>query len=297
MKHYEVKTIELSNKETLAYREAGSKGPKLLLVHGNMSSSIFYETTMNELENHYQIIAVDLRGFGDSSYHKEIDSLKDFADDLVEFIESKDFADCTVLGWSTGGGVALEMAASKPDAIKKVILLDSVGVQGYPLFQKDENGQAILDKPHTSKETIAQDAVQVAPVLYAFANKDKTTMRAIWDAVIYNLKKPDEYEYNLYLEAMFKQRNLVDVDYALMVFNMTNQHSGFAPGSNRLDLIKADVLILHGQKDYVVPVSYAQQMKEFLKEKAELVIFEHTGHSLLTDDFELFIKTLKEHVN
>lgn len=297
MKHYEVKSLELSNGETLAYREAGFQGPKLLLVHGNMSSSIFYETTMNALESNYQIIAVDLRGFGDSSYHKEIDSLKDFADDLVEFIETKNFMDCTVLGWSTGGGVALEMAANITDSIKKVILLDSVGVQGYPLFQKDENGQVMFDKPHTSKETIAQDAVQVAPVLFAFANKDKSIMRAIWDAVIYNLKKPDEYEYDLYLEAMFKQRNLVDVDYALMVFNMTDQHSGFAQGSNRLELIKSDILILHGEKDFVVPVSYAHQMKEFFKEKAELLIFEHTGHSLVTDDFDLFIKTLKEHVN
>src|SRR5690554_3691966 len=196
MKHYEVKSLELSNGETLAYREVGDQGPKLLLVHGNMSSSLFYETTTNELENHYQILAVDLRGFGDSSYHKEIDSLKDFADDLLEFIDIKNFNDCTVLGWSTGGGVALEMTASKP-SLKKVILLDSVGVQGYPMFQKDEKGQPILDKPHTSKETIAQDAVQVAPVLYAYANKDKTTMRAIWDALIYNLKKPDEYEYDL----------------------------------------------------------------------------------------------------
>lgn len=296
MKHYEVNTVYLSNGESLAYRQAGNQGPKLLLVHGNMSSSIFFETTMNELENHYQIIAVDLRGFGDSTYNKEVNSLKDFADDLNEFLRTKQFEDVTVLGWSTGGGIALEMAASKPQLIKKVILLDSVGVQGYPMFQKDEKGQPILDKPHTSKETIAKDAVQVAPILYAYANKDKATMRAIWDALIYNLKKPDEYEYDLYLEAMFKQRNLVDVDYSLMVFNMTDEHSGFAAGSNRLSQIKADVVILHGKKDLVVPVAYAKQIKEQLND-ATLIVFDHTGHSLITDDFELFIKTLKEHVN
>jgi pimeloyl-ACP methyl ester carboxylesterase len=296
MKHYEVLYQELTNGETLAYRKAGDHGPTLLLVHGNMSSSIFFEETIAELENDYQVVAVDLRGFGDSSYHQEIDSLKDFADDLALFVDALKLEDFTVLGWSTGGGVALELAVIKPKQVKKVILLDSVGVKGYPMFQKDATGKPILDKPHVSKETIAQDAVQVAPVLYAYANKDKATMKAIWNALIYNLKQPSEDVYDEYIEAMFKQRNLVDVDYALMVFNMSNEHSGFSEGSNRLKDIEADVLILHGAKDLVVPLAFAQQTKAFLLDKAELVIIDHTGHSLVTDDFKLFIKTLREQV-
>lgn len=297
MKHYEVLYQELTNGETLAYRKSGNQGPTLLLVHGNMSSSLFFEETIKELENEYQVIAVDLRGFGHSSYHQAIDSLKDFAEDIALFVEALKLQDITVLGWSTGGGVALELAVIKAKEVKKVILLDSVGVQGYPMFQKDENGKVLLDKPHVSKETIAQDAIQVVPVLYAYANKDKATMKTIWNALIYNLKQPDKDVYDEYVAAMFQQRNLVDVDYALMVFNMTNKHSGFAEGSNRLKDIEADVLILHGAKDLVVPVAFAQQTKSFFEEKAELVIFEHTGHSLVTDDFELFISTLREHVS
>lgn len=296
MKHYEVLYQELSNNETLAYRKTGNHGPTLLLVHGNMSSSIFFEQTMTELETTHQIVAVDLRGFGDSTYHQEIDALEDFAEDLALFIDALNLKDVHVLGWSTGGGIALELAVLRPEEIKKVILLDSVGVKGYPMFQKDENGQPLLDKPHTSKETIALDAVQVAPVLHAYANQDVATMKAIWDALIYNLKQPSEELYDLHIKAMFKQRNLVDVDYALMVFNMTDEHSGFAEGSNRLKDVEADVVIIHGAKDLVVPLSFAQQTKSFLKDKAELIVFDHTGHSLLTDDFELFIKTLKEQV-
>jgi 2-hydroxy-6-oxonona-2,4-dienedioate hydrolase len=296
MKHYQVLYQELSSGETLAYRKAGDHGPTLLLVHGNMSSSIFFEQTMNELEDSYLVVAVDLKGFGDSTYTKEADSLRDFAEDLALFVEALKLKSVTVLGWSTGGGIALELSVLKPEVIKKVILLDSVGVKGFPMFQKDAKGQLLLDKPHVSKKTIAQDAVQVAPVLSAYANQDAATMKAIWNTLIYNLKQPAEDVYDLHIEAMFKQRNLVDVDYALMVFNMTNEHSGFAEGSNRLKDIQADVLILHGAKDLVVPLSFAQQTKSFLKDKAQLVVFDHTGHSLITDDFELFIKTLREHV-
>ena len=59
----------------------------------------------------------------------------------------------------------------------------------------------------------------------------------IWNAVIYNLKQPSEEDYDLYLEAMLKQRNLIDVDYSLVHFNMTLDHNGINSGSGRMNLV------------------------------------------------------------
>ena len=161
------------------------------------------------------------------------------------------------------------------------------------MFQKDEKGQPILTQPHTSKETIEKDMVQVVPILMAYANKDKALIKMIWNASIYNLKQPDEATYDYHCEEMFKQRNLVDIDYALMTFNMTHAHSGFAPGSGRVDLIECPVHIWHGEKDLVVPVVYAHQMKEALKDKAHLHLIPHVGHAYISDDFEGWIKDLE----
>lgn len=279
--------------ETLAYAQTNTSGPVLMLVHGNMSSKGFFTPTMETLASKMNVIAVDMRGFGDSSYVQPFDSLKELADDLLELVEYLDVKDVTLLGWSTGGGVVLEMAASVHDRFKQVILLDSVGLTGYPMFQKDEKGQAVLDKPHTSKETIAQDMVQVVPILMAYQNKDKPLIKMIWNALIYNLKQPDEETYDYHCEEMFKQRNLVDIDYSLMTFNMTDAHSGFAPGSGRVNLIQCPVHIWHGEKDLVVPVVYAQQMKEVLKDRAHLHLIPHVGHAYLNDDYDGWIKDLE----
>lgn len=295
MKNYPVKTLNLRNGETVAYRQAGDTGEIVVLVHGNMSSSVHFQTTMAELEADHRVYAVDLRGFGDSSYVKPLNSLHDFALDVEGWIEALDLRDFHLLGWSTGGGIALEIAADMPDRVKKLFLLDSVGIKGYPMFKKDEKYQPILTQLLTSKEEIAMDPVQVLPILNAYANKDKGLLKAIWNAVIYDKVQPNEADYDEYLEAMLKQRNLVDVDYSLLTFNFTHDANGVVPGSGRMDLVKCPIYILHGALDKVVPYPMAVEMKQYFGDRAQLITFENAGHSVVTDDLDLFIATLKSH--
>jgi len=294
MKHYPVQTLQLKNGETVAYRQAGTQGDLVVLVHGNMSSSVHFQTTMERLENDHRVYAVDLRGFGDSSYKNELNSLRDFAVDVELWIEALNLKDFNLLGWSTGGGIVLEIAADMPDRVKKLFLLDSVGLKGYPMFRKDEKYQPVLTDLLKTKEDIAKDPVQVLPILAAYANKDKGMLKAIWNAVIYNINQPNEEDYDHYLDAMLKQRNLVDVDYSLVMFNFTHEASAVAAGSGRIDLVKCPLIIMHGAKDYVVPYAMSVEMKQFFGDRAKLVPFENAGHSVITDDLDLFIQTLKE---
>jgi 2-hydroxy-6-oxonona-2,4-dienedioate hydrolase len=296
LREYPVKYLELENGETLAYRQAGNQGKTLLLIHGNMSSSVHFDTVMEELENDYIIYAVDLRGFGDTTYHQPINSLHDFAKDIKEFVEKLELKDVTALGWSTGGGIALELAADLPDLIKKVMLVESVGVKGYPMFKKDDKGQPILTERISTREEIASDPVQVVPAVQAFESQNKDFFRMIWNLTIYNLNQPEPERYERYLDAILKERNLVDVDYALVHFNMTNESNGVAEGSNRLRLVEADVLVIQGEKDLVVPKMFGLETKQYLGERAELVVLEDSGHSPITDNFSQFINILTNFV-
>jgi len=257
MKHYPVQFVQLPNGETVAYREAGSGRKTLVLVHGNMSSSVHFQTTMEALEKDYHVYAPDLRGFGDSSYKAELNSLRDFALDLEGCIEALNLTNFTILGWSTGGGIVLELAADMPQRVNKVILLDSVGIKGYPMFKKDEKYQPIWTQPITTKDEIKADLVQGVPILMAYANRDKAMLKAIWNAVIYNKVQPNEDDYDAYLEAMLKQRNLVDVDYSLVHFNMTHERSLVTYGSGPITLVHCPVVNRPVADDMVVPLMFA----------------------------------------
>ncbi len=293
MKQYPVLSLNLGNGETLSYRQAGQGEKTIVLVHGNMSSSVHWQPVMEKLESDYHILAPDLRGFGDSSYHQRFDSLRELADDLRDFVTQLGLKSFYLVGWSTGGGVALELAADMQGSVKKVILLDSVPPTGYPMFKRDAQGKPDLTQPLTTKEEIAADPVQVAPVLHAYETNNRAMLRAIWDAVIYNMNKPSEEDYELYLDAIFKQRNLVDIDYSLLTFNMTSSPTASAPGSGRLSLIKCPVTILQGDKDLVVPLAWAQAAHQLIP-GSKLIRFEQAGHSVITDDLPLFVQTLRK---
>ena len=131
-------------------------------------------------------------------------------------------------------------------------------------------------------------------MLQAYAAKDGATMRAIWNAVIYNLHQPEEADYSQYIDAILQQRNLVDIDYSLLHFNMTDAPTGSAPGSGRLNLVKCPIVLLHGEKDMVVPFTWVKEMHEKYVDRMALITFENAGHSVLTDDLDLFCTTLKQ---
>jgi len=283
MKQYKVNATNIGG-ETITYRKAGSGSNTVLLIHGNMSSSAHWQTTMEALEEEYTLYAADIRGFGDSSYNAGFDSLKELAWDISQLIDAVGIGKCTVVGWSAGGGVAMELAAMRPELVEKVITIGSVPVTGFPMFKKDAQGAPILDQPLKTKEDIATDPVQVAPVLAALAEGNREFMRMIWNMAIYNMVQPPADDFEIYLDAMMKERCLVDLNYSLLTFNMTT----------RLDELKCPAVMLQGEKDYVVTLDMARQSQKDMGGKAKLITFENWGHSPMTDDLEGFVAALRQ---
>ena len=66
--------------EKLAFLDEG-QGEVVLMVHGNMSSSVHYKPLIDRIKHKYRCIAVDLRGFGDSTYNNRFDTLDELAED------------------------------------------------------------------------------------------------------------------------------------------------------------------------------------------------------------------------
>lgn len=296
MKEYDVKYYTSRTGETLAFREGENNGPVLLLIHGNMSSSVHFQPLMEKLERTYKVYALDLPGFGDSSYNRELNSLKDFSRDVEAFILDKELSNIHLLGWSTGGGIILETAAALPERIEKAYLLNSVGLKGYSMYKKGDDFQPILTERIYKREDIEQDPVQVLPVLEAYKTGNRALIKMIWESSIYNLNCPPEEEYEIFIDAVMKQRNLVDVDVALTQFNITHESNGVVEGSGLIEKIKCPVIIIHGEKDMVVPVQEAYEAKEILKEQAQLEIIEDAGHSIITDNIDKLAGTIRRYL-
>lgn len=289
MKECVIKKVKIPNGETIAYREAGKGTQTIILIHGNMSSSVFFDNLIDELYDNYKIYAPDLRGMGDSSYEKPFDSLYELSEDIKMWIDELGLDQMYVLGWSTGGGVAMELAASYPNMIKGLICLDSVGTMGYPILKKDSLVPVLL----STREEIAEDPIQVAPVARAYATGDRMFMRNLYDTTVFLYKKPTEEQWERYLDAMFKQRNLIDIDYSLANFNISGKSNGLSKGNNRAANIKCPTLVLNGREDIISPIGMAQTIVDSIPQ-AEFVIVDKCGHSMVTDNLPELVRQINK---
>jgi pimeloyl-ACP methyl ester carboxylesterase len=281
-------SVTLQNNEQYYYIDQGEGEKVFVLLHGNMSSGVHYKPLIERLEKEYRIIAPDMRGFGDSTYKKPITKLEDLADDVIDLLRILGIKQYYLAGWSTGGAIAMAMAAKQPDAVEKLVLLESCSYRGYPIFKKDENFQPIVGEYYQSKEEMALDPVQIAPLIPVFEQKQKAVIKAVWDQAIYTVNKPQPEDDELFLDETLKQRNLVDIDWGLMCFNMSNFSNGVTLGDGTIQDVTCPVLSVWGDKDVVVLEYMIDETVEAL-ENATKVTLQNSGHNPLVDRLDELI--------
>lgn len=285
----ELRSVDLPNGETIVYREREGGTVPLLLLHGNQTSSKHWDVLLEAMDPQYKLYAMDLRGFGASSYETPIDSIADFAADVEAFVDELDLDAFHLMGWSTGGGVAMQFTADHPDQVRTLILMAPVSTRGYPIYRKDEHGDP-TDELLTTREEIAADPVQVAPIAEAQQTEDAATMQAVWDQLIYTHNQPAPERYDAYIEDMFTQRNLADVDYALAQFNISPDHNGITEGTGAAPKIDVPTLVLRGERDLVITEAMVEETVADIGENAELVVLDDCGHSPLIDDLDRLLE-------
>ena len=108
-------------------------GVAVLFVHGNASSSTFWEETMLALPSGFRSIAVDLRGYGDTE-DKLIDATRgysDWVDDLIEFTQVLGLERYHVVGHSMGGALLFSLLPAADASIRSATLVAPGSPYGF----------------------------------------------------------------------------------------------------------------------------------------------------------------------
>lgn len=109
----------------------------VVLIHGNVSSSLFWQELMQDLPSDLRVIAIDLRGFGGSE-HLPVDAtrgLRDFSDDVHATLTTLGIDGPHLVGWSMGGGVAMQYAIDHP--VRSLTLQAPVSPYGFGGTRRD----------------------------------------------------------------------------------------------------------------------------------------------------------------
>ncbi|MCK5725230.1 MAG: alpha/beta fold hydrolase [Thiotrichaceae bacterium] len=242
----------------LFYREKG-QGQPLILLHGLAESSFTWRYLIDDLAKDYRVIAVDLKGFGQSPKPKDGHySVYDQALAVRQLMDDQQIENATIIGHSLGGGVALTLALLDRPKVHRVNRLVLIDVAAYQ--QKLPSMLRELKRPFlglaglyfVSPSFQAKKAYQ-----YAFYNESKIPADGVKEATA-NFKRSG----SRYALAQTVAQMIPDD-----IKNVASKYQN----------LPHETLIIWGDKDNVVPPQYGHRLHASLK-NSQLTLLADVGH-------------------
>lgn len=103
------------------YKEKG-EGEPLILLHGNGEDCDYFQGQIDEFARYYHVYAIDTRGHGKTPRGSAPFTIRQFADDLLGFMDALQIKKSHLLGFSDGGNIAMVFAMKYPGRVNRLIL-------------------------------------------------------------------------------------------------------------------------------------------------------------------------------
>jgi pimeloyl-ACP methyl ester carboxylesterase len=240
-----------SQEISTSYVRLGDGGTPILLLHGFDSSVMEWRRLQPLLAEGREIWAVDLLGFGFSDRATGLSfSPASICEHLHSFWQTMIQRPMVIVGASMGGAAAIDFTLKYPEAIEKLVLIDSAGLQQPPKIGKlmfpplDRLATSFLSSPK-----IRQGVSKAAYFDAVWASEDARVCAA------------------LHLQCVGWQD-------ALIGFTKSGGYGNFG---DRLGQIEQPALILWGRQDQILGVKDADRFQKLLPH-SKLVWVENCGH-------------------
>lgn len=239
--------------------EIQGQGKNLVLIHGYSDNMNMWYNQVPEFSKHYQVLSLDVRGFGKSEIGKDPYSMELCADDLYELLKVLNMESAYLVGYSMGGRIGLSFTLKHPGMVGGLVFANS-GVGGETTPEVEEARKMML-------EVLKQGDIETIAEMMAVASFSP------------DFKERDPEIFKKYKE--IKMQNDPSPYVSIM-------ESLFAAIENPPDLsqVKCPVLIIAGESDGFMPLDVAQSMKNAIPNALLKVL--PTGHASAIETPEEF---------
>jgi len=174
----------------LHYLDWGSSDkPPFIMLHGISRVAHQFDHIATQFKNDYHVMAIDMRGHGDSAWSPDAAYLvEDYVKDLEGFVEQLNLSGLVLLGNSTGGRVVQVYAGLHPDRVARLIVEDvgperpnDIAAAFQRQVQQEANGWASEDELVESLKR--SNAKTPEPILRSYAHfgsKRRDDGRIVW---------------------------------------------------------------------------------------------------------------------
>ena len=252
-RYVEVNTIKTR------FRHAGNSGPVVVLVHGLGGYVECWTPLFDALSVNHRVYAFDLVGFGktdkpDGSYNYLF-----FADFLPAFCDSLSIAKANIIGWSLGGGTALQFTIKHPEIVEKLVVIGSGGLSNKLGIVLRILTVPLLGK-WLSKPSLAASKNNMAYMVY-----DSRKIQPEWIT----------HDCTINMIPGVQSTILRTLRSGATIFG--GKKSVGDPIQNNLDSINAQTLVIWGKQDKIVPCEAADVAARRIP-NCELFLLDECGH-------------------
>lgn len=245
------------NDVNLHFLHAGQgKGSPVLLIHGFGGWSRDWTHTIPILAESHEVFALDLPGWGLSEKPADFDySIEAQAEFVLDFMAHFGLDNVDLIGNSMGGGIAVHLTTQYPNRVRKLILIDSVGYEGYRIW----HNMLLLAVQIPGISYVVKPFLPIFPrfrhrTQWLFGGSKKVSL--------------DDYrDHYLPLLTEGSAESLVNMVKTLRLDSV----------QERIASVNKPTLILWGEKDPFMHVKHAYLFEAAI-EGSELVVFPGIGH-------------------
>jgi pimeloyl-ACP methyl ester carboxylesterase len=239
--------------------EGKPDGLPIVLIHGSSGSLHVWESWVHELGDRARLISVDLPGHGlTGAWPRDDYSVEAYTDFIEVLVDALNLDRFTLVGHSMGGAVAWSFAATRPERVSQLILVDAAG---YP-----RSGEAPL--------TVRLARLPVLGDIGIYFKPERLVKRSLTEAYADPaMATPARIRRYAELQRFPGNRSAT-------LKRLRTQEPLDPTPLKRLDV---PTLILWGAKDRWTPVANAFRFQGDIK-GAKLAIFERLGHNPMEED-------------
>jgi pimeloyl-ACP methyl ester carboxylesterase len=245
------------------------KGPLVVMLHGFPDYWYTWRDQMPALAKHFQVVAIDLRGYNQSDQPKGVENytLDKLVEDVSAVIKHFRQEKAILVGHDWGGAIAWTFAMSHPEKTERLVILNLPHPKGML--------RELANNPEQQKNSAYARMFQQPGA----ASKLKPEMLVLW------VKETDAQK--KYLEAF--RRSSIE--------GMLNYYKANYPRppyklERELPPVKCPVLMLHGLKDpYLLPGALNDTWK-WVEKDLTLITIPIAGHFVHRDAAEFVTKNM-----
>ncbi|HEY6957196.1 MAG TPA: alpha/beta hydrolase [Candidatus Limnocylindria bacterium] len=114
----------LSDGHRIVFEDVGEGATAIVFIHGAFGGRSHYASQIAHLAGRHRVLALDLRGHGDSDAPADGYRVRDFARDVIAVCHTAGLERAFICGHSIGAAIALEVAAQEPALVAGIVMLD-----------------------------------------------------------------------------------------------------------------------------------------------------------------------------